>query len=466
MWPVLGYALRVRMEHLARMNPSPPSPQATALRWTVCPRSQLNSSAWLSQAQAGRFQVILTHWRDWRSDPRPLGEWASRVRQHRLVAGILIPFSTIAVLPLTELDAIGPLLLVLAPESPEDPEHWHDFLATLARTRLAKLRWSMLGVPVCHLASWLPDVVLAQPPARPHAPACATCGARMQCAGPLAAQPVMPLPEPISNQFDLLDGPQATALLCLDGPSPRFFVSEQPPSATIVEALARGQVYLDRSEKPRLDDFAADLTLLEQVDGRVWRVADQQPFAAEEALLLAQLRELSGVVVDIGAGPIRYVQELARAQASNVLRYVAVEPDLSALERAAAALPEALCLQGTGEHLPLRDGCADAVMMLRSFNHLRDVPQALREVARVLKPGGVFLACDNVAFGLCRTPEQLARAHAIPVSETPFEHYRNADAPDAARALCAAVPDGFHVDTVQAVGPGTSNQWFLRATRR
>ena len=87
------------------------------------------------------------------------------------------------------------------------------------------------------------------------------------------------------------------------------------------------------------------------------------------------------------------------------------------------------------------------------------------EWVRVLKPGGAFLACDNVAFGLCRSPEQLARAHAIPLTETPFEHYRNADAPEAAAAVIAAVPGGFRVDRVQPVGPGTSNQWFLRATR-
>ena len=170
-------------------------------------------------------------------------------------------------------------------------------------------------------------------------------------------------------------------------------------------------------------------------------------------------------MVDVGAGPIRYVQELAQAQSAGSLRYLAVEPDLAALERTVTVLPDALCLQGTGEHLPVQTASADTVLMLRSFNHLRDVPQAMREVARVLKPGGAFLACDNVAFGLCRSPEQLARAHAIPVTETPFEHYRNADAPDAAVALHAAVPDGFRVDVLQGVGPGTSNQWFLHATR-
>lgn len=190
----------------------------------------------------------------------------------------------------------------------------------------------------------------------------------MRCAGPLAGQRVAPEPEPVSNRFDLTDAPQAEALLTADGPEPRHFSLRQPMSALVAAAMARGQLYVDRSDKLRLDDFATDLALLVPINGRTWRVADEQPFAAEEALLLQHLRTLRGVVVDVGAGPVRYVRELARD-------------------------------------------------------------------------------------------------HAIPVTDTPFEHYRNADAVDAAAALRANVADSFRLDEVQSVGPGTSNQWFLRATR-
>ncbi len=447
------------------MSHSPPPHQPAALRWIACPSDKLHVDTWLTQARASGFHVILTPWRQAADDVGALAQWANRVRQQRLVAALTVPVAAIAGLPFAEFDVFGPLLLVVTPAEVDDRARWPDVRATLARTRFAKLRWTALGVPLCHLDDWRPDVALVPPRPRSQPPECATCGLRAQCVGPLPGQLVAPLPEPVSNQFDLTDGTPEGALLTLDGAPPRYFTLQQPMSPIVAEALARGQIYLDQSDKARLDDFAADLALLLPDGGDRWHAADQQPFAAEEALLLGHLRTLSGVVVDVGAGPIRYVQELAAAQAAGTLRYVAVEPELAALERTVAVLPEALSLQGTGEHLPLASQSADAVLMLRSFNHLRDVPRALREVARVLKPGGVFLACDNVAFGLCRSPDQLARAHAIPVTETPFEHYRNADAPDAAAALLAAVPNGFALDTVQSVGPGTSNQWFLRATR-
>ena len=461
----LGYAAAVVQEFVPPMSQPPPPHRPASLRWITCSSEQLESTQWLNQVRRAAGQVVLTPWALWRSSPSRVEPWAARVRQQQLVAGITVPIAAIADLPLAELDAGGPLLIVIVAAEADDRHHWNAARATLARSRLAKLRWTSLSVPTCHLGDWQPDVVLAPLPPRSLPQMCAECGARSTCAGPLPDQQIAPLPDPVSNQFDLTDAAADTAMLTLQGEPPRHFALRQAMSPLVSAALASGQLYLDRSEKARLDDFAADLALLlPQTDGS-WRVADLQPFAAEEALLLGHLRELRGVVVDIGAGPIRYVQQLAQAQAAGQLRYVAVEPELAALERTVTVLPDALCLQGTGEHLPLADASADAVLMLRSYNHLRDVPQALREVARVLKPGGVFLACDNVAFGLCRSPEQLARAHAIPVTATPFEHYRNADAADAAAALLAAVPDGFQIEALQSVGPGTSNQWFLRAKR-
>ncbi len=461
----MGYARRLHVEFHARMSHSPPLPPPPALRWIACANRALATPVWLQQQRAAGAKVIVSPWRLGQNDLNALDAWARQVRALQVVAAVAVPVPAAHDLPLADLDALGPLLVVLVPESADDLTHWPHLRAFLAQTRYAKLRWTSLGVPRCHADPWLPDVLLAPAQQRAMQPGCETCGARETCPRPLPQQNVTALPVAVSNQFDLTDAPPDRALLHLQAKPERHFALQQPHSAVVDEALARGQLYLDRSDKARLDDFAADLALLIPAGANAWRLADAQPFAAEESLLLGHLRTLRGVVVDVGAGPIRYVQELAQAQSAGSLRYLAVEPDLAALERTVTVLPDALCLQGTGEHLPVQTASADTVLMLRSFNHLRDVPQAMREVARVLKPGGAFLACDNVAFGLCRSPEQLARAHAIPVTETPFEHYRNADAPDAAVALHAAVPDGFRVDVLQGVGPGTSNQWFLHATR-
>lgn len=194
-----------------------------------------------------------------------------------------------------------------------------------------------------------------------------------------------------------------------------------------------------------------------------WRVLPEQPFANEENRLQALMATLRGVVVDVGAGPIRYLQELRTAMNAGQLQYVAVEPDVEALARTAAALPGAQLVRGVGEALPLTTGCADAVLLLRSVNHLQDLRRGLREAVRVLRPGGTLVLVDNVLFGLLRTPAQLARAHALPLSATPYEHYRNDDAPQVAAALREV--GGVRIDIVEPVGPGRSNQWLVTATR-
>ncbi|HXW83501.1 MAG TPA: class I SAM-dependent methyltransferase [Candidatus Binataceae bacterium] len=42
-------------------------------------------------------------------------------------------------------------------------------------------------------------------------------------------------------------------------------------------------------------------------------------------------------------------------------------------------------------HLPFRDASFELVLMLEVIEHLADIPHALREIARVLKPGGVAI---------------------------------------------------------------------------
>ena len=46
---------------------------------------------------------------------------------------------------------------------------------------------------------------------------------------------------------------------------------------------------------------------------------------------------------------------------------------------------------GVGEELPYGDASLDAVVCVDVLEHVRDLPQVVREVFRVLKPGGQFL---------------------------------------------------------------------------
>jgi SAM-dependent methyltransferase len=96
------------------------------------------------------------------------------------------------------------------------------------------------------------------------------------------------------------------------------------------------------------------------------------------------------------------------------------------------------------------------VLVLRSWNHLRDPEKAVRAFVRALRPGGTLTVADDVPFGLLRDPEQALRAEN---GKAGFEHHRNDDARDAERLLSATPL--VSVDRFD-VGPETSTLWMLR----
>ncbi|GAB4816616.1 hypothetical protein N2152v2_003662 [Parachlorella kessleri] len=73
-----------------------------------------------------------------------------------------------------------------------------------------------------------------------------------------------------------------------------------------------------------------------------------------------------------------------------------------ALESAAQAGVEPGKLQlvvGRAEALPLPDACVDAVIATHLFCSVEDVPRAMGEILRVLKPGGRYIFLEHVAAG-------------------------------------------------------------------
>ncbi len=88
-------------------------------------------------------------------------------------------------------------------------------------------------------------------------------------------------------------------------------------------------------------------------------------------------------------------------------------PEMLAL--AAKAAPGAVLQQGDAASLPFDDGSFDAVVCNFGMMHLPDQPAALREIRRVLRPGGRFLMAtwaapeNSPAFG---TVFAAIKAHA------------------------------------------------------
>jgi ubiquinone/menaquinone biosynthesis C-methylase UbiE len=122
--------------------------------------------------------------------------------------------------------------------------------------------------------------------------------------------------------------------------------------------------------------------------------------ALPQAAVVSLLR-LSGdeVVVDYGAGTGVYTMAVVKAVPRG--RVIAVEalPTLAdKLRERAAAVPGALerleIVTTDANAVAAADGVADRVVMVDVLHHLFDQPEALAEVVRLLRPGGLFVVVD------------------------------------------------------------------------
>ncbi|MEE7559732.1 class I SAM-dependent methyltransferase, partial [Xanthomonas sp. Kuri4-2] len=117
----------------------------------------------------------------------------------------------------------------------------------------------------------------------------------------------------------------------------------------------------------------------------------------------AQLRDAVAArpqarVLDLGCGAGHVGFQVA-AQAGEVVAYDLSAPMLAVVAETAAArgLDNLRTVRGAAECLPFAEGGFDFVFSRYSAHHWSDVGQALREVRRVLKPGGRAAFVDVVA---------------------------------------------------------------------
>ena len=97
-------------------------------------------------------------------------------------------------------------------------------------------------------------------------------------------------------------------------------------------------------------------------------------------------------VADVGAGT-GILSRLLQRLGHDV---VAIEPDDRMRARMAQASPGVMAVAGTAEEIPLLDRSVDAVVAGQAY-HWFETERAHPEIARVLRPGGVFAAMWNDA---------------------------------------------------------------------
>jgi ubiquinone/menaquinone biosynthesis C-methylase UbiE len=123
-------------------------------------------------------------------------------------------------------------------------------------------------------------------------------------------------------------------------------------------------------------------------------------------------------ILDLGSGPGILACELAREVAPEG-RIIAVDisADMNALAtdriRDAGLSDRIEVLEGDALALPLPDASFDAAVSTQVIEYVEDVDAALREVGRILRPGGRLVLLDTDWDTLIWTSRDRARANKI-----------------------------------------------------
>ena len=150
-------------------------------------------------------------------------------------------------------------------------------------------------------------------------------------------------------------------------------------------------------------------------------------------LLLEHLGNLAGKqVADVGCGKGRFARVIKdKYPSSQVCAIDIAEAMLArvppAIDRAAAAMTA----------LPLSTGSCDGAYATESLEHAVDIPKAVEELCRIVKPGGKIVIIDkNIkAWGRLETPawerwfgrgelEKLLARHCAAVSSRPISYWQ------------------------------------------
>ena len=118
-------------------------------------------------------------------------------------------------------------------------------------------------------------------------------------------------------------------------------------------------------------------------------------------------------VLDVGCGTGRLLRRAYRYWPEAQL--IGVDPANGMIERAKLLTPNATFFTAMAEALPLPDASVDLALSTTSFHHWQDQAAGIREVTRVLRPGGYFILVD-ASF-----PDWLAEAFRLKRFHSPTQ---------------------------------------------
>ncbi len=111
-------------------------------------------------------------------------------------------------------------------------------------------------------------------------------------------------------------------------------------------------------------------------------------------------------ILDIGCGTGRLLRRMHVRWPTASLTGIDLSEKMVAQAR--KFTPDAVIYQASAERIPLDDATVELVTSTISFHHWSDQKQGIREVFRVLRPGGIFILIDtNIGHGQPRSKSQL-----------------------------------------------------------
>jgi ubiquinone/menaquinone biosynthesis C-methylase UbiE len=159
----------------------------------------------------------------------------------------------------------------------------------------------------------------------------------------------------------------------------RMTLAPQPfapdKSRLVNEAYATDEPLLVRIETHRRYSVPA-------IDLPAWAL-DRRPWRSDETVL------------DIGAGSGQYLAPLRERVPRGRIIAGDLAPGMLRDLRAKGAPGDAMLLNADAEALPLADGSCDVILASYVMFFIPDIPRAVSEIHRVLRPGGALLAVTS-----------------------------------------------------------------------
>lgn len=113
-------------------------------------------------------------------------------------------------------------------------------------------------------------------------------------------------------------------------------------------------------------------------------------------------------LLDIGTGPGDFPIRIRRS--SHRGRITGIDESPGMVAKAKSANADVEFLHANAQSLPFPDASFDIVTARHMFYHVSDIPRALREARRVLRPAGRFLAVTNISNNFAEYREALHEA--------------------------------------------------------